>query len=227
MRRLLAFVLPLALTACDATRLSSDVDQDRIFARYELIYDEANDRTVPRASFRLGDGEGALIRLEGDASVQFEGEALQLEGPQGLGSYDATLRGLVSEGSFRYTGSDGRAFVNTARVRSIALPSSLPAADRDAAYEVTWEGGPVGPDEEVRLALYQVGVDARVALASTAERGATSVSVPRSELRGLRPGEATVLLTRFTKSSLEAGTRAGGEVVGEYGAPQQVVPIVD
>ena len=223
----LALLLAASLVACDPAEPSSDVNQDRIYARYELIYDGTNDRTEPRASFRFGNATGTQLRLDMGAEVRFDGEPLDLQTPLNITFYNTALDGLVSSGTFTYVDGDGDAFRNEVRLRPIALPSALPEIDNDRSYTVAWDGAPVGDGDEVQLVLYRVSVDSRLAAASAVERGATSVTVPASQLRDVQPGEITVLLRRFTRADAEEAPSAGGETVGEYNAPQALVRVVD
>ena len=223
----LAALAALALAACDPAEPSSDVNQDRIFARYELIYNDTDDRTEPRASFRFGNATGTQLRLDMGAEVRFEGEPLDLQTPLNITFYNTTLDGLVDGGTFTYVDGDGDSFRNRVRLRPIGLPRSLPDIDNDRAYTVEWDGAPVADGEEVRLVLYRVSADSRLAVASTDDRGDTSVTIPEDQLRDVQPGEITVLLTRFTRDDLDEGTGAGGETVGEYNAEQRLVDVVD
>lgn len=225
--RLLALLPLAALAACAPAELSSNVNQDRVWARYELIYDGQNDRTEPRVSFRFGNGAGTQLRLDGDARVQFEGRTLELQTPLNITFYNTTLNGRVAEGTFRYTSADGRVFENRVANRALSLPGTLPDVRRGEPYTITWQGEPVGPNEEVRLVLYRVSLDSRLAFASATQAGATSVTIPAAQTQPIQPGEITVLLTRFTRGTPAQATAAGGETVGEYNAPQRLVRVVD
>ena len=217
----------LVLIGCAPAEPLSDVNRDRVFTRYELVYDGTNDRTEPRASFRFGNATGTQLRLDGGAEVSFEGRPLRLQTPLGITFYNASLDGLVEQGAFRYTDAEGAAYTNTARLRPATLPGDLPEIDNDRPYTVRWDGPPVADGEEVRLVLYRVSADSRLAVASASRTGDTSVTIPEDQLRDVQPGEITVLLTRFTRRGLDEGTGAGGEVVGEYNAPQRLVRVVD
>ncbi|MFN3596455.1 MAG: hypothetical protein ACK41D_04190 [Rubricoccaceae bacterium] len=225
--RFFALIPLVALAACEPAELSSNVNQDRIWARYELVYDGQNDRTEPRASFRFGNGSGTQLRLDGDARVQFEGRTLELQTPLNVTFYSASLNGRTAEGTFRYTNADGRVFENRVSNRALSLPGTLPDIRRGQPYTVTWQGEPVGPNEEVRLVLYRVSLDSRLAFASATQAGATSVTIPPAQTQPIQPGEITVLLTRFTRGTPAQATSAGGETVGEYNAPQRLGRVVD
>ena len=228
MRPLLLTVLAAAvLVACDPAEPSSDVNQDRIYTKYELIYDGTNNRTEPRASFRFGNATGTQLRLDNGAEVRFEGEELDLQTPLNITFYNTTLDGLVEGGTFTYVDGDGGTFRNEVRLRPISLPGTLPEIDNDQSYTVTWGGAPVAAGEEVQLVLYRVSLDSRLAFASTDDRGDTSVTIPADQLRDVQPGDITVLLRRFTRSGTVEGTSAGGETIGEYNAPQQIIRVVD
>lgn len=74
----LALLGALLVAGCDAAEPISDVNPDRVWVRYELIYDGQNDRTEARASFRFGNPTGTQLRLTDGASVSFEGRTLEL-----------------------------------------------------------------------------------------------------------------------------------------------------
>lgn len=85
----------------------------------------------------------------------------------------------------------------------------------------------MGPNEEVRLVLYRVSLDSRLAVASTTRPGDTSVTIPANQTQPIQPGEITVLLTRFSRGTPAEATGAGGETVAEYNAPQRLVQVTN
>jgi len=63
------------LTGCQ-TEDSADVNQDRIYADYELFYNSNTDKTEVVARFRFGGPTGTLLELKAPASVKFDGETI-------------------------------------------------------------------------------------------------------------------------------------------------------
>lgn len=215
------------LTGCDTAESSDDVNPDRVWTRYELIYDGTADRTESRASFRFGNATGTQLRLDGDVRVAFNGRVLDLRTPLDLTFYNATLPGYTESGVFRYTNADGRDFESTVRLRPATLPRTLEPVRRGQDYTVRWAGEPIGANEEVRVVLYRVSLDTRLAVASAAQVGATTVTIPAEQTQPIGPGGITVLLTRFSRGAPDEPTEAGGETVAEFNAPQRLVEVVD
>lgn len=219
--------LVAVLAGCDVAEPSTDVNQDRIHTRYELIYDGTADVTEPRASFRFGNAAGTQLRLEGRAGVAFDGDALALQTPLNITFYNDRIAGLTSSGTFVYTDGDGETFENTASLRSIGTPASIGPIDNDQATTLTWQGAPVGEDETVRVVLYRVSADTRLAVFTQDDEGATSVVLDRGQLGPVQPGEITLVVSRLSERPADEAPGAGGVVVTDYSAPAVQVQIVD
>ena len=226
MLRTLPLVAVLALVGCDPAQPSTDVNQDRVFTRYELRRDR--DATRARASFRFGGPSGTQLVLDGSADVSFEGSRLRLvELPANLTFYERELDRDARAGRFVYEDADGVAFENGAEV-----PPSIDLADgveisNDQDTDVAFTGPPVRDGETVTLSLFRGGSDARLAVAEQTRAGATSVTVPVASLRGAAPGDVTLALSRSRTRPAAEAPGSGGEVVEVYEAPLRTGRIVD
>ena len=205
-----------ALAACES-ELASDVSQDRIYTAYELFYDANDDITRARATFFLGSATGTRLELTDGAAVSFEGEELAWR--PALAFYELELAGFRREGRFSYTDLDGETYVNPAAVATTDLPEALPAIARDRAYEIAWDGPPLGERESVVITVLTREAAGGDGLFTEASRGATRVILPADDVNRLLLGPAEVILARFEDADLSEGTNDGGKVTSHYRAP--------
>lgn len=218
--------LVIGLAACDPAQPSTDVNQDRVFARYELRHDR--DATRARASFRFGGPNGTQLVLDGGADVTFAGDRLRLvELPANLTYYERELARDADAGTFRYVDADGDVFENAGAVPPpIDLPEGVEISN-DQDTDVTFTGPPVREGEVVSVAVFRIGQDTNLAVGEERRPGSQSVTVPVASLRDAAPGEVTVALSRSRTRPADQATRVGGEVVEVFEAPLRTGRIVD
>ncbi|MEL6588662.1 MAG: hypothetical protein AAFP02_05980 [Bacteroidota bacterium] len=224
MKRLSFFSLSLILLvglfmfSCESEP-SIDVNQDRIWVEYELLYDAAEDKTTAFALFRFGNSIGTQLELSDPATVTFEGENL-LFNPI-LARHEIELDGLVSEGTFVYTDTDGSVFSNqTPSISSAdfpATPSPLPIS-KSADYDIIWDGSPLGADQGL-----SVLVGPKLYLEE--EQGATSITIFANRLQDLdRPSYLTFMERWEERDPIEV-TSAGGVIRAKYRAERTTAEI--
>lgn len=227
MRILPAFLL-VALVGCDPAQPSTDVNQARIFAEYELAYLGEEDLTRARTFFNFGGANGTQLRLEGGAEVSFEGETLDLvQSIANLLYYEDVEAGEERTGTFRYTDADGNTFENEATLRPLAFPDTVGPLDNDEAYTLTWGGAPVGEDEVVSVTLFRVGTETELAVFTERTEGATDILLTRDQLQNVQPGEVSLVLTRERNRAAEDAPSVGGSIKETYQPPFQRVTVED
>ena len=112
---------------------SADVNQDRIYVLYELVYDKTNDMTYARSTFFFGSITGTRLELAEGSSVSFN--ETQLGFQEALAYYETQMTGYVNTGEFSWTDLDGNTFVNTPVVHEIDFPATLDTIVKGQAYE--------------------------------------------------------------------------------------------
>lgn len=199
---------------------SSSVDQDKIWAEYELFYNANEDKTYARAKFRFSNALGTSLELNEAASITFDGEVLDWK-PL-LAYYEKDYAGNLTTGNFEYTDIDGSVFVNTVTIPEIGYPVGLDTIPRDAAFEFTWTGTALAPDEEVALTINGV-LEGDAQLFFQNDDGATSIILAKNQLEQLGAGEGSLWLDRSFKPDIDQATSAGGNLIGRYRPVNQTV----
>ena len=108
---MLASTAALFFHSC-AAEDSTDVNQDRIHAVYEIFYNANTDKSQVLARFRFGHRGGTILELTdgSGASVTFEGDPLTYNGI--AGAHYKEYAGKIDGGEFVYTNTDSDVFKN-------------------------------------------------------------------------------------------------------------------
>ena len=218
----LAIVL-LFITGCESED-SENVEQDRIYALYELFYNENENLTLARTTFYFGNPTGTKLELSGGASITFDGEALSYNPT--LAYYELAITGPVSSGTFVYTDLDGNTFTNPVAITAVDFPAGQATTlDKSEPYEIAWEGSALVAGESVTVSLVPNAVS-ETKLFLQVNIGATSIVLTPGRLADIESTVGQLVMDRFTSSEPAQATSAGGEVVGHYRAPNLSVDIL-
>lgn len=203
----------LLFTSCEVEN-SSDVNQDKIYADYEVFYNSNTDKTQIVARFRFGGPTGTLLELTDPASVTFDGEELPFNVL--FSGHVKEVSGELNGGDFLYTNVDGETFENTVPLyNEIAFPEGVDTISKSNPYELQWEGSSLGTNEfaGVFLGSWTWGQDA---LAIEGAEGATSITIGTNNMSNLATGNSTAILDRWTGMELNEGTSEGGRIRGKF-----------
>lgn len=220
MKRFIPLLLvPFVFYGC-AKEDSANVNQDSIYAIYELFFNETEDKTTARATFRFGGPTGTLLELSDPAGVTFNGKALGYNALTGV--HKDEYVGQVSDGSFSYTNTDGQVFMNqTDTIKSIGFPA-VDTIDASMAYSFIWQGDPVAQNELVSLSIDGTQ-QANLEIFSTLIPGKTDLVLAADRLQKVGEGMATVYLKREkNRLSIEDGTSKGGRKAVWYIVEKQI-----
>ncbi|MBL7825745.1 MAG: hypothetical protein JNJ57_03885 [Saprospiraceae bacterium] len=215
------FAFTALLFASCQTEQSSDVNQDRIFTQYELLYNANEDITYARAWFRFGNATGTLLELSAPSQVEIDGQALNFVAL--LGYYEKKIAGLNSSGTFRWEDAEGKVFENTITINPIDFGAGLDTIARNAALEIPFTGAPLAEHEIVGVWINGENEgDAQAAV--TIENGATAIIVAANKLANVGAGPGKIYMDRRFTPPLSESTSAGGTGSGVHRAkPKQVV----
>lgn len=206
--------------SCDS-ELSSDVNQDRIFTKYILVYDSEQDMTYARAWFNFGKETGTHLELSDPSYVSFNGNNLEFQ--RTLAYYEDEMAGLVSSGTFHWEDTDSKAFDNSIELTPIAFPSVLTEIDGNKSFTLKWDGDALGDNEYVAVVingefegdLFGIYEDGK---------GSNSIVIPKSELSDLpKNKEATVWMEFGSHPDLTEETGAGGKIIGKYRVMKKIM----
>lgn len=216
MKKYLLFAMLIsihALTSCsndDSSDISADVP---FYQNLGVAYDVTNNTTRVGANFNKTDSSGINIKLNGPASILFNGKTPNFANV-GVYFYTYTFEGL-DQMTFEFTRAKDEVYTNTASiddVKPIAIPESFTSAKVKGTTTLTWEGDPIGENELVEVTISYTGGTYTI---YNREEGSRSINISFSN--SSLPGKATLSLSRAKIHPLqEANGNAGGQLDVSY-----------
>lgn len=222
----LLFGAGLLFNSC-AKEDSNDVNQDKIWTKYELFYNQNEDKTHALAQFRFGGATGTLLELTDStgASVTFNGTVMPYA-PL-WGAHHLEFAGNITSGSFVYTNTNGTTYSNAipAGTQSLSFPLGFDTIQKSQAQTLAWAGTALAPNESVSVFVgsWTWGEDA---LFYTEADGATEIIMAVNQMANLAEGQATVYMDRTLRTGLAQGTSEGGFVQYKYRANNATVQVI-
>ena len=213
-----ALGIAFMVSSC-ASENSVDVEQDRIWAQYELFYDKPLDKTYAKATFKFGNGLGTLLKLTAPSEVKFKNDLLL---------FDETFKYYVKEysckidsGSFTFTDAKSKKYVNSTPVMKAIDYPALDTLKTTSSYTFTWVGTPITQNEGVSLTIDGIAQN-NVEIFWQTNVGGTNMVLDANKLKNLGLGTATMYMDRGTTIPLTQKTSAGGEIIAKYRAVKTV-----
>src|ERR1035437_9608774 len=115
-------ILLSAFTFNSCKKDNNTVDQDKIWAYYEVYYDKNQDKTFARTTFKFGNALGANLQLSAPATITFNGDVLTFQ--EALGYYEKQYASFISGGTFNYTDKNSITYSNSiSNIRPITFPT--------------------------------------------------------------------------------------------------------
>lgn len=196
---------------------SVDVNQDRIYADYELFYNSNTDKTWVVARFKFGNALGTALELKEDAFVTFNGDTLPYNAF--YAGHFKEYAGYIHSGSFFYRDHNANVFENTIpAVDTIAIPPTLDTIAKSSAYTLSWVGSPLAADEAVGVFIGSNWIWGQDALLYQDGDGATNIVIGTNVLNNVAVGPATCYMDRSKEVNLTEGTSAGGRIRQKFRA---------
>jgi hypothetical protein len=215
--------IALTFTSC-ANEDSSGVDQDRIYAEYELYYDANTDKTYASAIFRFGHATGTQLELTAPSQVKFNGDVIPFDAT--FSYYRKEYAGLVTSGTFVFTDTEGNSFTNSvSSTRTIAFPASLDTIHNANSFTLAWTGDNVVANERV-----DVWMDGP--LQNNAEFftqylvNTNSMVLAANQLQQLGTGNTNCTMERIWEETAVGVTGAGGKVRVKYKALNTTIQVL-
>lgn len=215
--------LSFLMLSCDKED-SADVNQDKIYAVYELFYNKNTDKTTAICRLRFGGPTGTLLEATGNAGVTFNGDVM----PYSIlySGHAKEYAGLISSGTFVYTNVDGVARTNSApSMDLISFPSSFTSITKSSANTLTWVGNALGANEraEFFIGTPEWGQDA---LFFATGQGSTNIVLGVNQLANVSEGNATCILDRVNEVVATQVTEEGGVSRSRYRALNQDITVL-
>ncbi|HNV96368.1 MAG TPA: hypothetical protein PKG63_07840, partial [Bacteroidales bacterium] len=144
---LLMFAISITFSSCKKES-SENVNQDKIWAEYQLIYDNNTKITYARAIFKFSSITGTILELKDPAKVMFNNDLLSYNPT--LGYYEKQYTTFVTSGTFKYTDLDNHTFLNTLTIiDTVGFPAGLDTIIKSTPFELTWTGAPLKANETI------------------------------------------------------------------------------
>lgn len=209
------------LTSCEFED-AADVNQDRIFTRYELFYDANEDVTYAKTTLFFGNEGGTQLKSD-QATITFNGEALDWNNT--LAFYEAKLPGYVSSGAFEYKDLDDNVFKNNVTIIPIDFPDDQPkTVARDKSYTIDWKGIALTESELVSAVIIPNALQETKPFVET-NTGADKIILGASQLKDINPGPGVIALDRVHGMEMQEAPSAGGKLEGHYRAKNHEITI--
>jgi hypothetical protein len=192
---------------------SNDVNQDRIYVLYELIYTQSTDVTSARASFFFGSITGTKLELVAPSKVDFNGSLMGFKSV--LAYYETQISGLRSTGDFSWTTTEDTVFINSATIKQVGLPATVDTIFKGQAYELAWIGDALSTGESVYAFVDgSAENDAINVIQSTPS--ATKIIITAAQTNNLSVGTNTIFLRRNNITAAQNVNSAGASCSGVY-----------
>lgn len=217
-------VAVLILDSC-AKGLSSDVNQNKIYAIYEVFYNENTDKTTVSARFQFGGATGTNLQLDSTSYVTFNNDTLPYNG--WVLCHYKEYSGKITSGTFKYANLDGDIFTNSiSGYDTLGFQSGFDTIVKSQANTITWVGSPLAANETVSVFIgsWTWGQDA---LAAVSGAGNTNIVLGINQLNSVAVGTATVYMDRTYQVDVAEGTSVGGVIRGVYRPQNKVVQVIN
>ncbi len=209
-------LITLLFTSC--VRESSDsVDQDKIWTKYEIIYDKNEDQTTVRVEFRFGGVFGTKLELASPATIKFNGSTIPFNST--LAYYETTLDGLISSGTFAYTDVEGTTYTNTTNsIKAVEYPTSDVTITHGTDYVMMFTGQVIGLSDVVTASVASK-------IFATAQVGASTITFGGVQTSDITPGPYVGTMTRVVTQVPTQATPEGGTILLTHKALNKAITV--
>lgn len=212
-----AAILLLSLNSC---LFSPDNKDPEYLFHYYAEYHNNYDKTIA----------GYILELDGTYNMSLDNDetiTVNNSGGYYTSQYDYNttfeFEGIVPELQFQYTNASGSTFTNDfglTDIDSIAIPDLPDNINNDNNLVINWEGAPLQTGERVEINIISAVFDTYFDYTETV--GATSITVPSSELNIFYYDDIDITLTRKKTIPLR-NVKTEGDFTIEYISPKETV----
>lgn len=209
----IAIISVLFLTACKK-EASVNIDQNRIYSDYELVYDQESNQTTTSAIFRVDHNSGKKIELTYPSRVGFNGEALAYR--KMVGQYDNVRSGNNLNGAFNYFDNEQKEYSNPgSMINPIDIPFGMNSISRSGNFFLPWNGAALQSGETVQVIISGGSQSGSKTFNATAI-GSSYIVLDQYQLNNLVAGTATIQISRQKTTSLQNSNLSGGRITSTY-----------
>lgn len=204
---------------------SADVNQDKIWAKYKLVYNATDSITLAIAEFRFKNENGEVLQLNNAASVLFNNQ--QLVYNEFYNAHSFEFNALIDSGSFAYTDLDQFTFTNTINgIDSIGFAEGFDTIMLGESITIDWLGNALSTNEVASLYNGDWSFNSEAFLTQT-ELNATSILVPANIVSELNLGTNELCIEREKNNTAQQATAAGGKIVSKYLVTHHEVEVIN
>ena len=222
MKQLIGSIIFVALlfTSCESEN-SSDVNQDRIYAVYTLIYDADEDLTNANARFHFGNPIGTPLKLTPPSYVELNNTKLLFKNT--FAFYKKSFDKKILNGTFCWKDVDGEKYYNSVSLKEVSFPSGLTEISNDRSFELEWIGPAIGRNQSVSLEI-DGDYGTEHSYITEDARGSRSIFIPKSVLRNFTKNRKATFRIEFVNNpDLDEPTSAGGRISGTYRVSKEIM----
>lgn len=212
---LLAITINLIFSSCKKEN-SEDVNQDKIYAEYELFYDKNQDKTFASAIFKFSNNAGTQLELTSPSEIKFNSDVIPYDPT--FAYYRKEYAGLVTSGTFSFKDKNGTVYTNAVSLSKIITNPTIDTIRRTGSYSYNWIGDSIIANETVGLVIGNNinTLNFQVFLQNTLN--SKNLILPLNQLNQLPVGMSYTQLDRQIETNAAGVTSAGGKIRGKYRA---------
>lgn len=207
--------MSMALTACQKAD-SSDVNQNKIYAEYELFYDKDADKTYASAIFKFNSVTGTQLQLTPPSEIKFGSDAIPWDPT--FAYYRKEYAGQINSGTFTFKDSSGVAYSNTVNLAAIITNPVIDTIHKSGSFTYTWVGNSISANEAAGLTIAFTAGPTNFQYFYQNTVGSTNFVLSATKLNLLPNGPSTCTLERSCQTTAPSVTSAGGVIRGKYRA---------
>jgi hypothetical protein len=211
----------LMMTACGSseTEESTNVEQERIYQDYSVIYDEEKGEMTYSATFLFGGPTGTTLELVDDSRVSVNGAKMHKISSNHTGTFyqikeKADFSNKVN--TFIYKDNDGKEFKNKIAPNLVQIPADIdPRISKSKGKTITWQGEAL--KSEIMYLDVRSKVDSFYAYESESTDKSTFIELTPEALKDVPLGDAGVQLRRSSKYvKINEAADVGGSISFSY-----------
>lgn len=181
------------LTSCTIEN-SSDVNQDRIYQRLIMVYNDEDNTSSITVRFTIGNDWGNPIQLTGNSDIKFNNMGLDWSGT--IGSYGKVFNEKILNGNFVYTNANNTIYTNTGTVRNIGINNFPTSLNKSQDYEFKWTGEKIISGEIISLYFKYIDSTNNSVEITQDIVNSDKITIPKTELQKLKTGQIQCYIQR-------------------------------
>lgn len=217
-------VLAFFLSGCQIED-SADVNQDKIWAKYELVYNATDSVTIAIAEFRFKNENGEVLKLNEAADIRFNNQELIYNELYNAHSFEFNT--LIDSGTFAYADLDQFTFTNKIDgIDSIGFAEEFDTIRIGESVVINWTGNPLESNETASVYTEAWSLNSQP-IVTQADLNAISLVIPSNAISQLTQGTNELSIEREWSNDAGQVTAAGGKIVSKYIVTNHEVEVVN